>query len=118
MRLAIASKNQAALTPNTINGSGHDKTAKKATRIVLVICFAFIVFTIPSTILFPIYDNYAITGSPRPETGIVEACCMITIILNHSLNFVLYVVSSMKFRKILVGMLCSRCQTLSAETQS
>ena len=100
---------QTAMTSS--NTSKQQENANKATSLVLTVSIAYIVLTLPSTVLLPLYRDINTKGGYRPETKLVLLISHTTILLNHAINFALFVLTSMKFRQKLVAMFCKRCQS-------
>ena len=90
----------------TSNMSSSDKSTAKATLVVLVVCLTFILLTLPGTLLISVYGYLEQGGMGKPETELVETIATICLLLNNSLNLVLYVAFSDKFRQVLLGNRC------------
>ena len=75
------------------------KNENKITVMVVVICILFVVLTTPLTAFYIIVLNAGMLVYMGSEVELYEAVILILALSNHAVNFLLYAVSSSKFRE-------------------
>ena len=103
-------KDLSAAGKPTTNLTSRNHRFRGVNLMLLLVSFAFIVFTLPACVLF-IVREYAYEPSDFQHLLSflrIEASTTMLMYLNHSCNFLLYCISGAKFREILTGMLCFR----------
>lgn len=86
-------------------GGLQDRAERKVTITVVVICSAYILLTTPLALFYIILFAAGEFINPGPELALGEVLILIFGLLNHAINFFLYVVTSARFRIELAAML-------------
>ena len=105
--LMIMRKNRAAMTHNT-NKKKQDNFAVTA----VTICFAYVVFALPSPIFYVLFIKNQGYINATPTIQIVQASLNLIATFNYSSNLILYILSSRTLRNTFFDMIyfCKRLQ--------
>ncbi len=102
-------------------GAVNEQSRQNQSRIVvtvLLVSIAFIVCCMPFNLLVTLQSAGLTRLNSHSSTEIVYTFCRFLSLLNHSINFFLYVLSSSNFRRCLVALFtrpCQRSQPLNAD---
>ncbi len=94
-------------------GTGSEQSRQKQSRIVvtvLLVSIAFIVCCMPFNLLVALQSAGLTRLNSHSSAEIVYTLCRFLSLLNHSINFFLYVLSSANFRRCLVALFTRPCQ--------
>ena len=80
----------------------------------------FFILTTPITIYFILLFNVGDFVNPGPVHSVVQAILILLALINHAINFLLYVMTSVYFRAELRAMVCCKGSqvTSSSDTKS
>ncbi len=93
---------------NLGTGEASSVVNTKITIMVVMICLVFLVLTVPISLWYIILFAAGEFIEQGPKTTFIEVIILIFGLLNHGINFFLYILSSESFRKEFVAMM--RCQ--------
>ena len=84
----------------TVNATANPQNDKRITKLLLIVSLCFAILTLPSTMYFLIvsYFNENISDAvalDNPAYFVVMSC----LLVNHSINYILYIMGSKTFRK-------------------
>ncbi len=84
----------------TVNATSNPQNDKRITKLLLIVSLCFAILTLPSSIYFLIvsYSNENISDDvalDNPAYFVIVGC----LLVNHSINYILYFMSSKTFRK-------------------
>ena len=88
----------------TSQQNNNVKNENKITVMVVIICILFIVLTTPLTAFYVIVYNAGLFVYMGPELQLYRGVIFILALSNHAINFLLYAVTSSKFREELRSM--------------
>jgi hypothetical protein len=87
-------------------GYNISNAERNLTRMVFLVCILFLFLTVPLTVYYIVLFGAGGHVYQGPEMSLVETIILILALINHAINFFLYVVSSPKFRKELRKLCC------------
>ena len=89
-------------------GGNTSTESRKITMTVLAVSFAFLILTVPLSVYYIIQYSMGQFIEMTPEMALGEILMLLLGLLNHGINFWLYVFTSASFRKALVSLM--RCK--------
>ena len=101
---AIMIRRKAEATSEMTASDKVKKNATKATKVVLTVAFTYLILTLPASIYLPLNQSTVLRPMRMSLWKVfIYRICQILILINHSINFILYVLVSANFRKQIKG---------------
>ena len=104
IRLVLSRKKRLALGEQEKEGVMSPETVRITITVVLI-CFFYIILTLPITSFYVIVFGAGILNSMGPEFAVIKSTILMFGLLNNGINFFLYTVSSQRYRTELKALL-------------
>ena len=95
---AIKLRLQAGQALTDISANQRRKMAARATKVVLIVSTSYLVLTVPVTIYLPLSQAIRAQTLETPAMLLIDEMCFLILLINHSINFYLYIMSGETFR--------------------
>ncbi len=109
LNIAIAAKlciNQKLFSKNRSRISTNDEKVPKAVVTVLVVSVVYVILILPYNLLMILVTSANFQIANKGVEEIVVTICRLMMVSNHGVNFFLYTLTSVEFRRTLLNFIC------------